>query len=185
VFVDSVDAQREFVGFFKAAARDHILKMMLDIMQARPGIIGEVLQKVNIVVSTCAAWCQWRSGGIKGNMGQALGQRTPVIYIMDAMEGYSVDQVLAATASDETDATLVMIGDVHQRLSFNNPTYPPVPWISNDPCEGVAREMHQQQLFDLGAEGVDAEEGAPPSQEPSSASLTRGMRTPELRHCSD
>ena len=47
--------------------------------------------------------------------------------IMDEMEGYSVDQVLAATASHETDATLVMIGDAHQRLSFNNPKYSPVP----------------------------------------------------------
>ena len=37
-----------------------------------------------------------------------------------------------------------MIDDVHQRLSFNYPKYPRVASISNDLCEGVAREMHQQ-----------------------------------------
>ena len=142
-FAREVLPVRWVIAGFKAAAWDHMLKMMLDIVLARAGIIEELLWKVNIVVSTCDAWCKWRSGGIKGNMGQALGQRKPVLYIMDEMEGYSVDQVLAATAADETSptSTLVMIGDVHQRLSFKNPKYPRVPWISNDPGEGVAREM--------------------------------------------
>ena len=122
------------------------MRMVLDIVLARAGISQELLRKVNIVVSTCDAWCKWRSGGVQGSMGEALGQRKPVLCIMDEMEGYSDEQVLAATAG-ETFKTLVMIGDARQRLRLRNPKYPRVPWISTDTGEGVAREMHQQRSF--------------------------------------
>ena len=105
---------RAALALFKAAAQNHMLNIAMAVVRARPGIINDILKEVHIVVSTCDAWCKWRPGGIKGNMGKALGQRTPVIYVMDEMEGYSVDQVLAATAGETFD-TLVMIGDVHQR----------------------------------------------------------------------
>ena len=63
-----------------------------------------------------------------------------------------------------------------------------MPWISNDLDEGVAQDMGQYHVCGLGAEGLDADEEAPPSQEPSSATLVdtqTEMRIPEERYCSD
>ena len=56
---------------------------------------------------------------------------------MDEMEGYSVDQVLAATAG-ELFQTVVLIGDKHQRLIINNPKYPG--------CPGLRANLARAQL---------------------------------------
>ena len=62
---------------------------------------------------------------------------------MDEMEHYSVEQVIAATAGQPSIKTLVLIGDVHQRLKVKNPKYPRTPWVSS--ADGMMQEVEERR----------------------------------------
>jgi len=182
-----------------------MVSMQLDVVMPRPAIMKRLLSTINVVVSTCDAWCKWKAGGITGWARQALSQLVPLVGTFDEMEGYSVDQVLAATAG-ELFQTLMMIGDVHQRLIFKNPKGTRVTWTSSTPGDSTACDM-QLRNFIQGhdGEGVNAEEDArasgqelgsassaalqaernPEELSASSAALQEEMRNPEERFFCD
>eukprot|EP00974_Lingulodinium_polyedra_P004596 432240-Lingulodinium_polyedra.AAC.1 len=69
---------------------------------------------------------------------------------MDEMEGYSVEQVLAATAG-ETFKTLVMIGDAYQRLRFRIQSTPGCPGPRRTPVKAWRGRCTSCAFSTLGA----------------------------------
>ena len=102
VAVGKVPDIRAELAHFKDAARSHMVQLIMTIVRARAKIIRELIAKVHVFVSTCDAWCKWLAGSVKGTMATALQQRPPVAVIMDEMEHYSVEQVIAATAGQSS-----------------------------------------------------------------------------------
>ena len=147
---------------FKHVARTHMVQLIMTIVRARAKIIQRLIAKVHVFVSTCDAWCKWLAGSAKGTMAIALQQRPPVAVIMDEMEHYSPEQVIAATAGQSTIKTLVLIGDVHQRLKVRNPKYPRTPWVSSadDMSQDVEESRARVEQDDEG----DGEEAEPESE---------------------
>ena len=88
------DRALKALASFKDTARVHMAKVMLDIKHPRAAIVRQLIQKINIVVSTCDAWGKWRAGCIGGYMGQALDRLKLVLFIMDEMEGYYIEQFI-------------------------------------------------------------------------------------------
>ena len=95
VAVGKVADIREVLALFKHAARSHMVQLIMTIVRARAKIIQRLIAKVRVFVSTCDAWCKWLAGSVKGTMATALQQRPPVAVIMDEMEHYRVEQVIA------------------------------------------------------------------------------------------
>ncbi len=178
------------LAFFKRAAQSHMVQLIMTITRARAKIIRRLLAKVHVFVSTCDAWCKWLAGSMKGTMATALQQRPPLVVIMDEMEHYSVEQVIAATAGQSSIQTLVLIGDKHQRLKVRNPKYPRTPWVSS--ADGVMQEVEERrarvELDDEGDGEDDTVRGPSPgasSPGASSAASARELRNPAERFFSE
>ena len=108
-----------------------------------------------------------------GTMATALQQRPPVAVVMDEMEHYSVEQVIAAIAGQSSIRTLVLLGDVHQRLKNQNPKYPRTPWVSS--ADGELQEVGERRTrVELDDEGDGEDDKARgPSPGASSAANAR------------
>ena len=89
------------------------------------------------------------------------------------MEHYSVEQMIAATAGQPTIKTLVLIGDVHQRLKVRNPKYPRTSWVSS--VDGTMQELEERRAhIELDEEGDGEDDRARgPSPGASSAANAR------------
>ena len=133
----------------------------------------QLLANVHIFVSACDAWCKWLAGSMQGTMATALQQRPPVAVIMDEMEHYSVEQVTAATAGQPSIRTLVLIGDVHQRLKVKNPKYHRTPWVSS--ADAWVEEGRASIELDDEGDGED-DKARGPSPGASSAASARELR---------
>ena len=85
------------------------MRLVMDVQDERERQIQRVLMQTKVVVSTIDAYLKYRAGAIKGYMGQLLDTLKPVIQVMDEVEAYTIQQVMASTLSSEVE-TLVLSG---------------------------------------------------------------------------
>ena len=97
---------------------------------------------------------------------------------MDEYEHYNVQQVIAAIAGQPSIDTLVLIGDVHQRLNVPRPTYTRTLW---------QKLKERRASIELDDEGEGEDDRAPqqPSPGASSAASANVLRNPRERYFSD
>ena len=69
----------------------------------------------HLIVSTMDAFVKWRAGEIKGYMNRFLQSLQVTLVCMEMFESFDVPQVVAALSNVQAK-TLLMVGDVHQRI---------------------------------------------------------------------
>ena len=103
------------------------MRLVMDVQDERERQIQRVLMQTKVVVSTIDAYLKYRAGAIKGYMGQLLDTLKPVIKVMDEVEAYTIQQVMASTLSSDVQ-TLLLLGDPNQRIETQMPSYIRTPW---------------------------------------------------------
>ena len=69
----------------------------------------------HLIVSTMDAFVKWRAGETKGYIHRFLERLKVTLFCMEEYESYDVSQVIAALSNFHAQ-TLLMVGDVHQRV---------------------------------------------------------------------
>ena len=113
---------------FKDLAKRHMQVLAARIMRERDGIIENLISKmdVHLVVATCDAFCKYQSGCLKGCIGRAVQKLTLKLGVVDEMEEYNLEQILACFAGGCFE-TLLFFGDENQRLEMINPAFSRAP----------------------------------------------------------
>ena len=99
----------------------------MDVQDERERQIQVVLTQTKVVVSTIDAYLKYRAGAVKGHMRRLLDTLKPVIMVMDEVEAYTFQQVMASTLSSDVQ-TLLLLGDPHQQIETQMPSYIRTPW---------------------------------------------------------
>ena len=87
------------------------------------------------------------------------------------MEHYSVEQVIAAIAGQSSIRTVVLLGDMRQRLESSNPNYLP-PWVSSSADAPMQEELEERRT---GVELDDEGDGEDDKARGPSPALKTGL----------
>ncbi len=123
----------EALGMIKVGVLVHMNLLVETVMKVRAKAMEEQIRDIRVVVSTVDAWAKYKAGCVKGVIGRLLDNLSLKLALVDEMEAYHIEQMVAAAGcGPRSFETMVFFGDEHQRLENfkHNPLATRLPWVS-------------------------------------------------------
>ena len=117
--------------------------LVMEVLKVRAGVVQSLVGDTRVVVATMDAYCKYKAGRLGGVAQGVLDNLKTNVALCDESEAYYMDQAVVALGGVGAFETVILFGDVNQRLEdFNtHPAFTRCPWVSTSSRDGAPGQV--------------------------------------------